>query len=107
MKKLFLVESNQIVRKAFETHLKDTHWDLYTLESMDDFEFRFTDYGADLLIVDLKLAEDDLSAQIPIVYAGFEDEIEQSKLVSQTALTLKKPIKMSDLTSILDSYLEC
>ena len=77
--------------KAWEVQLKDSNWELYALDTPEDFDFRVKDFGPDLVVVSENITE--FAAQIPVVLLTFEEG---------EGLRIKKPLNISDLESILD-----
>jgi DNA-binding response OmpR family regulator len=107
MKKVFLVESDPLQLTAWEIRLRDSDWSLYSLESLDDFDFRLKDFEPDLIVLGQTFGNPEafeaitsVVAQIPVAIMAFEGEP-----ISNEAQLLKKPITLASLPSILDGLL--
>ena len=107
MKKLFYVESDQVLRKSFELRLKESSWELYTLENMEEFSFRFEDFQASMLLLSDNFYRDEQvqkllsTSQIPVGFVGFE-KINNEEVKP----LLKKPIDIMNLETLLDNFYE-
>ena len=91
MKKVFLLETDPLMFKAWEVQLKDSSWELYALDNPEDFDFRVKDFGPDLVVVSENLR--DFTTQIPYVLLTSEEG---------EGIRIKKPLNINNLESILD-----
>ena len=107
MKKVFLVESDPLQLAAWETRLKDSSWTLYSLKNMDDFDFRFSDFDPDVLVLGQTFGSGvafeqatEKTTQIPVYVLAFSsDEVHPSSKL------LEKPIDLGSLPDILEGLL--
>ena len=109
MKKVFYVESDQLMRIALERILKDSDWEIYTLESMSDFDFRFEDFKPDLLMLDLTLFVEEplqIDKDIVVVYVGFRDTIDKSVWITENTKVIEKPFAATKIESVINLFLE-
>lgn len=54
-KKLFCIIEEDTVRKFFEKTVKKVGWEVYSLETIDDAEFRIPEFEPDIIILDTAL----------------------------------------------------
>jgi hypothetical protein len=108
MKKLFYVEPDQMLRVGFECVFKTSDWEIYTLDSMDDFDFRFKDFDPDILLLDSSFCNTGylekikvVTTQIPVVFIGKEELEERSD-----CYFIKKPISLSDIIETIEGFLK-
>lgn len=108
MKKLFYVEPNQILRVSFESVFKQSGWDIYTLNSMDDFDFRFKDFEPDILLLDDSFSNNsslvdlkNLTTQIPVGFIGKENSLE-----SDDFFFIQKPIDLYEIVKTVECFLK-
>ena len=95
MKKVFLLESDELMLKSWEVALKDSSWELYALDAWDDFDFRVEDFGPDLIVIGEDLLEKrEVVTQIPIVSLGGGSEHAQAQMA--------KPLDIAKLSLLLD-----
>ncbi len=96
MKKVFLLESDPLMFKAWEVRLKNSsRWELYALDNREDFEFRLEEFGPDLVVISEELADAKaLVTQIPVFVMGRDER--------RGEVILKKPIDLNELEGILD-----
>ncbi len=95
MKKVFLLERDPLMFKAWEVRLKDSSWELYALDNKEDFEFRLEEFNPDLVIVSEELSEVlTLVSQIPVAVMTDNQEYQ--------GISLKKPIDLNNLELVLD-----
>jgi len=104
MKKVFLLEVDPLMFKAWEVQLKNSSWELYALDCVEDFSFRVQDFGPDLIVVsDRAFAlKPDIVSDIPMVLLGDS----KSELGSPFVKKWEKPLDISKLESLLDKELE-
>jgi len=111
MKKVFIVEPEAALRKAFE--LKFGHDFLYSLEGFEDFGFRVADFGPDILIVSCKLAFEENKKSVEeylkkadalCLTLGFPREIEQARAMGWDYPALELPLNFSTLVEKTLSY---
>lgn len=112
MKKVFLVEPDNLIRIAFEKTLEEGPWDIYTLDSMEEFDFRCKDFDPNLVIFSSNVFTkecvpqlNDLDSEIPVAILGFPNEIDALSGISFKYHRFEKPFKTSELTEILDRLL--
>lgn len=108
MKKLFYVEPNQILRVGFENAFKKGDWEIYTLSSMDDFDFRFKDFEPDILLLDVGFSDNGyleqltpLVTQIPVGFIGKENTLD-----NQEFFFIQKPIDLYEIVKSVESFLK-
>lgn len=108
MKKLFYVEQDQILRNGMIAIASGSSWDMYVLDSMEDFGFRLEDYKPDLLLIDVTLCTKklDVTTQIPVVYLGFPHDFEKADFIVKSDLKLVKPIQVSKVLDQLKGFLD-
>ncbi len=99
MKKVFLLETDPLMLKAWEVQLTGTSWELYALDNPEDFGFRVADFAPDLVVISDKI--ENFDAQIPI-YLLTSDEVTEGEGIRGI---IKKPLNISELESILDELL--
>lgn len=92
------------VRKAFE--LRFGTESIYSLESFDDFGFRFADFKPDILIVSCKLTSEEnkkyvdellQTTDILCLTLGFPNEIKEACLNGWDYQSLEMPLDFSTL----------
>ncbi len=104
MKKVFLLEVDPLMFKAWEVRLKNSTWELYALDCVEDFSFRVQDFGPDLIVVSDKAwaCQPEISSDIPILLLADA----KTELVSPFVRKLEKPLDISRLEDLLDQELE-
>jgi len=104
MKKVFLIESDQLQAHAWESLLKGSEWSLYTLYELEDFSFRCSDFGPDIVVIGEALATEESLKQIQEVVADiplFVLAFENKPIFGELPLMLK-PFEVSRLREILN-----
>lgn len=96
MKKVFLLASDPLMLKAWEVRLKDSSWELYSLENTEDYSFRLVEFSPDLVVMSAEMATEAILniSQIPI--AILSDEAIMGRVI------LKKPLNINELDKLLD-----
>ena len=104
MKKVFLLEVDPLMFKAWEVRLKNSSWELYALDCVEDFSFRVQDFGPDLIIVsDRAFAlKPELDSDIPMILLGDSN----SELGPPFMRKWDKPLDINNLEGLLDKELE-
>ncbi|MCF8058727.1 MAG: hypothetical protein K9K67_05490 [Bacteriovoracaceae bacterium] len=103
MTKIFLVESDDLIRHLFEEKFGET---VYTLDSSDDLSFRLPDFAPELVIFSANLFLKDsaqesermsICADIPCALLGFADELEEGRGRGWRGGVLLKPLEIEHL----------
>lgn len=103
MKKVFLMESNPLMLKAWEERLKDSSWELYALDDINDFSFRLKDFEADFVVIASSVWEEAINqtTDIPCVLLGNSEGLATEKM----AVHMKHPIDIANLEDLLGDIL--
>ncbi|MBC98820.1 MAG: hypothetical protein CME63_13820 [Halobacteriovoraceae bacterium] len=101
VRKVFLLESDPLMFKAWEVTLRESSWQLYALDREEDFNFRVEEFGPDLVVISdqVSLASLQLDTQIPVVLLG---PLSEEAKGSGISLNLEKPLDINRLENILD-----
>ncbi len=104
MKKVFLLEVDPLMFKAWEIQLKNSSWELYALDCVEDFSFRVQDFAPSLIVVsDRAFAlKPDIVSDIPMILLGDS----KSELEPPFMRKWEKPLDISNLEILLDKELE-
>lgn len=108
MKKLFYVEPSQMLRIGLKSVFSGDDWEIYTLDSMDDFDFRIKDFAPDILLLDGSFYNngnlEKIRASVTQIPVGFMSK--EPVASSDDYFFIKKPISLSEIKEVVENFLK-